>query len=147
MPPRGERSFGSLRVGRAALVFSIVAAALAMLVLQCSATPHRDAARVALPHHAVAVGSPRQLSDVVAGVHDHVGRAAFLTCTASDAVATVLSAPAMLRVLVLAVLALAVDVSAAVVCSCSNRGPPPHTAAAAIVGGRTLIHHLCVMRR
>ncbi|WP_078311774.1 MULTISPECIES: hypothetical protein [unclassified Mycobacterium] len=135
----------SSRTIRVSVSVVIAAATLTALAVQCVAMRHRDMAAVPLSHHAVAAGSPRQFSAVT--VHDHIGKAVVLGCSAGDAVATAVATPVVPRLLWLAASMLAVCVLASAIGVVPTRGPPSHTGAAAIIGGRTLIHHLCVLRR
>lgn len=135
----------SSRAIRVSVSVAIAAATLTAFVVQCAAMRHRDMTAVSLSHHAVATGSPRQLSTVT--VHDHIGKVVVLGCAVGDAVATAFATPVVPRLLWLAEWMLAVCVLASAICLVPTRGPPSHTGAAAIIEGRTLIHHLCVLRR
>lgn len=124
----------------------VVAVLAALLVLQCGAMPHHSAT-VVLPHHAVAAGSTLQRSDAAIAPHNHFAVPASAICAVADAVTAQLAAPTLLRMLWIAALALVACVLFAAAAPALTRGPPPHTGAVAIAGGRTLLHRFCVLRR
>lgn len=125
----------------------VVAVLAVLLLLQCGALPHHAVAAAALPHHAVAAGSPLQRSDAAIAPHNHFAAPASAICAAADAVTSQLATPTLLRVLWIAALALLACVLLSAAAPALTRGPPPHTAPASIAAGRTLLHHLCVLRR
>lgn len=128
---------------------AVIVSAMAALVLllQCQTMPHHSSTAQAPPHHAVAAGSLLQRSDVAAGAHNHIGRAATVVCAVADVVKAQLSTPTVLRVLWTAALALLAYAVFVAVLPMSMRGPPLHTGPAAIAAGRILIHRFCVLRR
>ncbi|MBP2452354.1 hypothetical protein [Mycolicibacterium lutetiense] len=136
--PSGRFLVISDRTRQRWFVLAVLAVLVAAIVsLQCATrTPHTGLTATP-PHHA--------LTAMVA--HDHIGLAPAYLCAIPAGLTAQVSTLDVPRGWWTAGLVLVACVLFYAASAALTRAPPARTAPAAVVGGRALIYHLCVLRR